>query len=260
MFMRPLLPLLALLPAILLPASAGAAARFTSINGVAVSSGVSTRLAVGQAVGGSLSSARSDDQRLGRTVAVYFDNPTGDDVNNTSITYQCANGRIGALTRIQWQGHIASYALSDLDAISYGSAQSNLTVATRCVISGQALTNSISVDVTPMPYALSATWKTTSSGSQLNLNVATSLFFAGGPSEYAYIVAVYGSSVLVLDNGNWRIYSSGTIPAAGQLANGNLALKSDLGKFDPATPVTIFIGYGSSAAEMLNNVRFQRVN
>lgn len=278
--MRPSLPallaLLALLLAACLPIAAEAApARFATINGVPVAaSGVTTRLAVGQSLTGSTTAANADDLRLGRTITVSYDNPDTEDVINTGITYQCTNGKSGNIvTRLGLQGNQVSYPLSQLDALNFDD-QTTLTVPTRCTISGQILgfsstwktdpvntfPNQIVVDVTPMPYALYASLKAASAGTTLSLGIFPSITFSGGPTEYAYIIAVYGNTALVLDRGNWRSYSSGPLPSAGALVDGSFSLKINLGAFDPATPLPIYIGYGSSSTDMLNNVRFQRVN
>ncbi len=273
--MRYYLPLFALLAAFLAPNdSEAAAARFATINGVAVAaSGVTTRLAVGQNVAGSASMARDDDLRLGRTVTVYYDNPDSEDVINTGIAYQCTNGKTGNLvTRLGRQGNLVSYPLSELDALNF-SDLTTLTTPTRCTISGQilgfgstwqtdpvsAFPNRIVVDVTPLPYALYASLKAATTGTTLSLGIFPSITYSGGASEYAYIIAMAGNSTLILDNGNWRSFS-GTLTNAGKLSDGSLSLKFNLGQFAPTTALPIFIGYGSSATEMLNNNRFLRVN
>ena len=144
---------------------------------------------------------------------------------------------------------------------------------TRCTISGQilgfsstwktdpvnAFPNQIVVDVTPLPYALYASLKAGSTGTSLSLGVFASISYSGGATEYAYIIAQAGNSTLILDNGNWHDFN-GTLSNAGKLTDGSLSLKYNLGSLAPNTALPIFIGYGSSAAEMLNNNRFLRVN
>lgn len=273
--MRHYLPLFTLLLSCLTPGiSAAAPARFATINGVPVAaSGVTTRLAVGQSFTGSTTAANADDLRLGRTITVSYDNPDTEDVINTGITYQCTNGKSGNIvTRLGLQGNQVSYPLSELDALNIGD-QITLTVPTRCTISGQILgfsstwktdpvntfPSQIVVDVTPMPYALYGSLKAGNAGTTLNLGVFASISYSGGPAEYAYIIAIAGNNTLILDNGNWRSLGS-TLTSAGKLIDGSLSLKFNLGQTSPTTPLPIFIGYGSSAAEMLNNNRFLRVN
>lgn len=266
-----------LLTALLLSSTAhAAAARFVSINGQAIAaSGVAGPLPItaGQAASGSTTDARAEDVRLGRTVVVQFDYAdTTDDISNSVINFTCTNGSSGSLSRISLSGKLVTYGMSDFAMIAPDvstDTYSALTKPVRCTLTGQIgmsnsgygsgdldsnFQNSVTLDLTPLPYALSANNK----AGTLSVDIFPSLSFSGGASEYAYLVASYGGQLFVPNAGGWRTYSGGDVPAAGKLADGRISLKYSLGGLDP-TPLQLYLGYGSSATEMLTNRRYLRV-
>lgn len=268
---------LVLLTALILSGTAhAAAARFVSINGQPIAAtGVTGPLPItaGQIASGSTSDARAEDVRLGRTVVIEFDYAdTTDDISNSYIGFTCANGSNGTLHRISLSGKRVTYGMSDFAVIAADvstDTYSALTRPVRCTLTGMIgmnssgygsgdlepnFPNSVTLDLTPLPYALSASNK----AGTLTANIFASMSFSGSSTEYAYLVASYGGQLFVPNGTGWRAYSGGDVPAAGKLTDGSLSLKYPLGGLDP-TPLQLYLGYGSSASDMLSNRRYLRV-